>query len=147
MTTLLPYSGRLHPISASLGLPVEMRLLSDYPDLLQAQWDLGQEFAIVEHDVIPWPGALMSLDVCPRPWCGFSYEVGIHHRVPTFGCVKFGAELIRATPGAFDPENWALERFPRDWRYCDQQLALVANAAGFEWHQHYPAVFHARGLL
>lgn len=144
----VPYSGPI-PLLTRFAVPgaqlVEMTNETAYPDWLAERWLLGVGFVVVEHDVVPWPGAINDLLLCERPWCGFSYETGVHHRVPTFGCVKLGAELIAATPDAFSMARWHTERFPRDWRYCDQQLALVAE--GFEWHQHFPAVVHVRGLV
>ena len=153
MKVYIPHAGKLSPLVRAFAgdaEPVRMIGPGDYPDFLQRCWTSGEPFALVEHDVVLWPGALEPLCepwTCDKPWCGYSYEAGIHRRLPTFGCVRFSAELIAATPGVFTADQWRFDAYPRDWRYCDQQLAHAAWAAGFQWHQHFPAVTHAKGLL
>lgn len=149
---LVPYCTPLHPL-LELAVPgaefVELtsgyETRSDYPDLLGHWWERGEPFIVNEHDVLPWPGALDELAACPEPWCGFSYYRGVHTRVPTLGCVRFGAEVLKL-PNPLAEEGWPYDTFPRGWDYCDQRVARVLQAAGFTWHQHFPAVFHAHAV-
>ena len=75
---------------------VELLKPLDYSGLLIKLWT--DPFIIVEHDIIPWPGALTELSKCDQPWCGFPYRLsdqlpprGQMPRVEAWlGCTKIG---------------------------------------------------------
>ncbi len=153
MKVLVPYVWPLHPLvvrvlrgaawevaTALVGPPMGD---AAYPDLLLRHFREGAAFCVVEHDVLPWPGALAELAACPEPWCGYAYSPGRHLRVPTLGCVRFRAEFLAAVADALTVDAWRVDLFPRTWQYVDQQIAVTARRRGFEWHQHFPAVTHA----
>lgn len=109
------------------------------------RWKEGAGFVNVEHDVVPWPGAIELLTGCPQPWCGFAYtdhrwdeHPELVHGVP-LGCMKIGAELIAATP-----DIW---KQIIDWSHCDVHLFAEARKAGFWPHQHFPGVVNANNAL
>lgn len=149
MVALVPFIAPLHPL-LELAVPdaefVELtggyEARAEYPDLLGQWWGRGEPFAVLEQDVLPWPGALDELASCPEPWCGFSYYQGVHTHVPTLGCVRFG-EAVLKLPNPLAEDGWPYNTFDRGWDYCDQRIARVLKEAGFAWHQHFPAVLHA----
>jgi hypothetical protein len=156
LKTLIAHCGPVHPL-LQLAVPnaefVELtrgyETRAGYPDLLGEWWGRGEAFAVVEHDVLPWPGALEELEACPEPWCGFSYYRSATERsvsgVVTLGCVRFG-EAVLKLPNPLAEDGWPYNTFDRGWDYCDQRIDRVLKAAGFVWHRHSPMVLHAHGL-
>lgn len=110
-------------------------------------WRRGQSFINVEHDVVPWPGALEELWECSALWCAFGYHVNDcfadHERslFPYLGCVKITSELITQLPDA-----WTFESVPR-WDELDGWFARHARVRGFDVHQHFPPVVNANPVL
>jgi hypothetical protein len=101
----------------------------DYARELQRRWASGG-FIIVEHDIVPWPGALRELDECPHEWCRFPYPIG-GSLAGTLGCVKFGSKLTARM------EYTALA----NWRWLDG--VVLEMLGGFErCHAHAPPVAH-----
>ena len=116
----------------------------DYARYFAARWAEGETFINVEHDVVPWPGAIEALLACSEPWCCYGYHQSCHRQTGIgiagpLGCVKITAELIAATPGAWDE--------PCAWDYCDCRLRDVACPLGFRGHEHFPGVVNANSVL
>lgn len=113
----------------------------EYARLFRQLWDEGDPFVIVEHDVIPWPGAIRNLWECDEPWCAYPYYVrgGLH---AILGCVKFVPEALGPCPL---PEGEAIH-----WTNVDEIAIPELSRRGFPGHQHHPAVSHlhfGQGLL
>jgi len=106
-----------------------------YRLLLQRLWANGEPFTLVEHDVAPTAAQLAALEGCERPWCHYGYCPG--DWVPTFGCVRFSADLIAGTQGIWDDASWP-------WGQLDARFHVAARERGFEPHWHYPHVLHTR---
>lgn len=125
--------------------PVELTAGYTYPDYWRDRWHAGEGFVNVEHDVVPWPGAVESLIECPAPWCAFGYHTNDvfadreRSSYPYVGCVKFSARAIELTRGACDGLT--------DWLMVDHALALALRAAGLDVHQHFPSVVNANPVL
>lgn len=109
-----------------------------YGDYFRQRWRSGESFINVEHDCVPWPGALEKLWNCTQPWCAFNYGLPIHREHPLFGgsavplgCTKISDRLIAVTPTLWDE--------PVEWSYCDQQLPKTQ----FTVHQHFPGIVNA----
>lgn len=123
--------------------PVELDSLYGYGEYFRARWWPPRSFINVEHDCVPWPGALESLADCPEPWCAYWYSLAcvrdadINHPTTSvpLGCVKVGERLIDATRGAWDD--------PIKWHRCDGYLTQIAREAGFRVHRHYPGIVNA----
>lgn len=107
-----------------------------YSKILKRLWH--KSFIIVEHDVLPWDGAIESLKNCPNDWCSFNYyecDYQTHLEViPPFGCVKFSDKLIFALKNIWDK--------PLGWRKLDGHLQKKAEEAGFKACHHTPHVEH-----
>ena len=127
----------LHPVYIFMGGDEYYhRLLSDL-------WEDQEDVIIVEHDVLPWPGAIEELAQCPYPWCSCSYKIGlsqtgkagygIYH---TFGCTKFSSHFMGQLPYVWSQIE------SRHWRHLDAQLSAAAVAVGQIPHPHRPPVLH-----
>lgn len=109
-----------------------------YSRLLAAAWRQG-EFVVVEHDVVPWPGAIRELWDCPELYCAFEYPHGRGTLAAALGCTRFSERLTRGWPNL--PERWE----GRPWIEMDVRvLGAVYEATGVEGHVHGPPVGHAR---
>lgn len=118
-----------------------------YQEHLKECWERGEGFVMLEHDVVPWPGAVQDLLECPWPWCFFGYLAGIdfvENGAAPFGLVRFTAEFIAATPDVWTQMRSRYEGCPDPWRMCDIHLGDYMRGRGlFRPHQHTPAVLNA----
>jgi hypothetical protein len=111
-----------------------------YYQLLVELWRGRETFALVEHDIIPWPGALQQLENCPEAWCTFPYYCSVGWIEDGLGCVKFGKELLVSHPSFLD------EPFPpccnHTKYYCglDRLIAHRCEQLGIAPHVHAPGV-------
>ena len=106
---------------------------TNYARFFEWLWEGGGPYIIVEHDVVPWPGAVKQLRQCHEPWCAFAYgEYDIAAEAfPPMGCAKF------------DPRGLDLpfEDYP-DWSVLDREISNGLAQQGVAVHQHYPGVTH-----
>lgn len=113
---------------------VELRDDDSYRLLLQELWRQRQSVILIEHDILPWPGAIEELAGCSCAWGSYTYKMhgglGIHHM---FGCTKLTPALMQATDGLWDA--------PCRWDVLDQRLWFAARDR-FEPHPHRPPVIH-----
>lgn len=119
-------------------VPHEVHLMTDdfaYGRMFAQLWAEGEDFAIVEHDIVPWPGALQGLCDCPRDYCGHYYQIS-GKLGGTLGCVKFGADLIESV-GPLDTSSV-------HWNRLDGVVAAAIEAAtgADDFHIHTPPVAH-----
>ena len=112
---------------------VEMTNDHSYPVMLDELWEIGKPFVIVEHDILPWPGAIQEMWTCTEPWCGFPYALpgGLDAYL---GCTKFDPWAFSFPPKLREPEA--------TFQYCDQMLAQGAARVKIEMHRHGPPVVH-----
>lgn len=103
-----------------------------YVELLADLWDDGEPFVIVEHDILPWPGAIAELED-DGVWCGFAYALS--GGLDTFlGCTKIDPRAI-----GFPRE---LDREGATYQTCDIAIAAAFQRAGYFLHHHGPPVIH-----
>ena len=107
-----------------------------YGELLADLWRGGSGFIVLEHDVVPYEGALEAITCCPEPWCGYSYRPngGISSFFCNLGCTKFAAPMVQAVPDALDCEH--------PWTVSDAYLSQALTRAGYRPHRHTPDVEH-----
>ena len=141
-------------LASSFYCPVPVTLVDvsggkwAYLDYMAAAWERGEDFITMEHDTVPWPGAIETLLDCPHPWCFFGYQQGIDFvgtGATPLGLARFRAEFIAAAP-----DVWKLMRvvygqreMDDPWRHLDLHLGRYAGFRGWRAHQHYPAVLNA----
>lgn len=127
-----------------------------YWEALRDIWAVGEDFAIIEHDVICRPDTGPEFDHCPELWCSFQYDPICHPEcreawANQLGCTRFRAEIMAKCPDALT----SIPKDRRDWHnLCDEiagdKIAGVPSslrtgsirAAGFTHHWHEPGVKH-----
>jgi len=141
---VVPYANATSdPIThASVRLNLEMQGLEPryerldasfgYDSLFRRLWAEGEPFILVEHDVLPWPGAVQQLWTCDRPWCAFEYLMLGQLKV-ALGCTKFDPARLGPVPLPAEPRDWR----KMDWHVIDTLTTRFECA-----HLHEPAVSH-----
>jgi hypothetical protein len=143
---IVPHSN-LHPATKQIldsygGIDLEYVELDSkfgYWKLMKRLWSEGRTTIIVEHDIVPWPGAIEELWDCPCSWGTFSYKmnigeaqgIGVSHAL---GCAKLTDRLMAAVPDVWEE--------PATWDKLDQILFWAARGEGREPHLHRPPVIH-----
>lgn len=110
-----------------------------YWRLLDGLWRDGATFVIVEHDIVPWPGAVRAMLDCQSDWCAYPYLMGSIEGT-AFGCTKFGAGVIARQPTAVSrilPQH-------RGWNALDSMVTATLRRNGEPEHIHQPPVRHLR---
>jgi hypothetical protein len=139
MKVVVPYT-KLHPVTEFVLTSyrpeyVDVSAPDGYRQFFKGLWERRETVIIVEHDIVPWPGALDELWQCPCTWGSYTYHLhgglGIHHG---FGCTKLSARLMEETSDVWESSS--------GWNMLDQVLFFEARALGFEPHHHRPAVTH-----
>ncbi len=138
---VVPYVD-LHPLVPQLlstyGYTPEYRKLvgdDGYQCLMRELWERQEDIALVEQDILPWPGAIEELFACECAWGTYTYRtnggIGVRHML---GCTKISGRLMKALPGIWDEY--------RHWAFIDQTLFYRARDKCIEPHMHRPAVIH-----
>jgi hypothetical protein len=114
-----------------------------YFGALYGWWDRGEDFAILEHDVVSRLDVIEAFETCPEPWCVFGYDDMCHPACQEawrnqLGCTRFRSELIAAVPDAVS----SIGPGERDWHNLCDRLGERLRAAGYSHHWHYPPVGH-----
>lgn len=130
------------------GLEVAEVVMTDYHHygrMFTEQWQSGRGFILVEHDVVPWPGALAQLAACPEECCAFEYPSGRIVEDPrsgwcvSLGCVKFASSLVERVP--YDV-GWQ----QRGWDELDGGVFGTLQGK-VETHVHHPPVAHVKAQV
>ena len=109
----------------------------DYYRLLCELWERGKSFIMVEHDILPWPGALAELWGCGT-WCCMPYNLGGSNLIAAHGCTKFGADVLEVTR----ERVLAIEGDERHWTRLDTVVNEILEAVGLIRHVHDTPVLH-----
>jgi hypothetical protein len=132
-----------------LGLDVQYADVSEHcwahTDYFQARWDEGRPFVNMEHDIVPWPGAISEMWECDGQWCFYGYlpEVDcVKNGCAPFGLVKFTDKFISATPDVWREMRHEFAGNEFAWAMCDVWLYRYAEDRGIKPHQHLPSVFN-----
>lgn len=116
----------------------ELRIVDDgeaYWQLFRDEWKRGEEFFIVEHDVMVWMGAIQQLHDCPETWCTLPSICHGRMMTTTLGCVKFGAGLIERNPDFWDD-------IPSTWFHLDANFSDKMGWPYIRPHSHNPPATH-----
>lgn len=87
-------------------VPVEMDDGNAYLRFMAQRWAVCETFIICEHDVVPLPGQMLDLALCPRPWCCWPEgEPGSSGwgKSPTLSLARFRPDFIRANRDIWEP--------------------------------------------
>lgn len=107
MKVIVPYTNKLEVSFQACqmnmeiqGVKPEYRFMftdTSYAELIIDLWKDGT-FIIVEHDVLPWPGALKAMWACGHTVCAYPYELGGRMGVKaSMGCIKINP-VVRSCP-------------------------------------------------
>jgi hypothetical protein len=124
------------------GLDIEVVVMKDdydYAKMMKRLWLAAEPFVLVEHDVVPWPGAIRALEDCPEPCCSYPYPLGEQGEVwQALGCIKFGREPLSNT-GVAERLDGVL------WHNVDSVILPTLGRNGKSHpHRHEPPVAHVR---
>ena len=110
-----------------------------YWKLLKETWEEGEEFFVVEHDCVIWPGAINLMKICPEPWCTLPSLCHGRMITTTFGCVKFSQELIDTEPNVWDE---IAERKNKIWFRQDANFSDAMGWPDVRPCVHFPPIIH-----
>ena len=147
----LPDGERLQPWALSAaklalrqdGWKVDARFMAkddSYYELLCEYWAKGEDFCVVEHDIVVWPGALSEMEACREPWCTRPYYCSVGWILDGLGCARFSGTFTRLHPEFLKPP------FPTCCQhttyYCglDRLVAHRMQELGLKPHVHNPGV-------
>lgn len=117
---------------------------TDYWSLLSLLWRCGEDFCIVEHDIVVGPGTLDSFEACPQEWCTSPYKY-LRGTYWGLGCTRFRAPLMAAYPELLDEvgEVDAPGHGPKHWCTLDACITRALMRRRREWpHQDHGEVAH-----
>ena len=134
---------------ATEGVAFEVETLGHddfaYGRALARLWSRGGELIVVEHDIVPWPGAISAISGCDAPWCAYQFPPNPQQLEWALGCLRVSERIVRAHPDA--PQVWEGE----PWYRLDAKViqALVAASGRGDPHLHEPplAQLKAHGWL
>lgn len=150
MRVICPHVGEPHPDTRNAlgtgGCVSYIDLSADpeygYAKLLRELWAAGEDFAVVEHDVVPTQDVLDEFHGCWHLYCAAPYPwtttVG-----PALGCTRFSAALLEEYPDAMEiaarlPSDYG---HPGHYRQLDVRLmqTVLRDLYGLQPHCHAPA--------
>lgn len=126
-----------------------------YFEIFRDYWRRGEDFILLEHDIIPWPGALATFESCPDIWCAFGYLYPPDgYLVVAHGCVRFRAKMMESVPDLLDIVEANDGRFfkvketdTRHWKDLDGCISPILTGTLERFpHRHVPAVVHTKLL-
>lgn len=102
-----------------------------YWELLAELWASGGGFCIVEHDVVPGPTALASLEACQAEWCAVPYPY-LNGMYPGLGCARFRGSLTRRAPLVMEQVATITNSShgPKHWCTLDAWMQRVIRGQG-----------------
>lgn len=141
---IIPTTNLFCPASNALsreGILIDAVVMQDdyhYSRLLTDLWKRQESFIIVEHDVVPWPGAIYSMLDCPEQWCAYSYPRAPGDLIEALGCIFIDESLIK--------ENVDLHKYWNHvaWNQLDGAVISQLLRVGYKPHVHTPPVAHAK---
>lgn len=103
-----------------------------YFDLLNQLWTAGDEFALVEQDIVVRPSTFASFERCPNPWCAAPYPYLGSSTYAGLGCTRFRSEILAAHPDLMD--DVALHNYeghcPKHWCTLDAAIQRELGKRG-----------------
>ena len=108
-----------------------------YGQMMADYWRKGEGFVLIEHDVVPWVGAVEKLQKCPSDWCSLPYARSGSTMI-SLGAVKFSTALVKSMPPeTYEP--WA----EVSWRELDGRVLTPVHRMHRNC-KHSPAAGHIR---
>lgn len=111
-----------------------------YGELLSYLWKYGEGFILLEHDVVPFPGAMDKLEECDEDWCVHKYPPAPNKLYYSLGCIKVSSKLIEQTSDAPERFNWTETR----WSNLDSRVYPAIMEKIKSPHVHEPPLAHVK---
>lgn len=112
-----------------------------YFELMYKHWKEGETFIVVEHDIVPWPGALKAIFDCQSQLCAYEAPIGTFNGEYSgmgLGIWKLGEAVMDKYPDHLDDPS-----LTRLWHKVDgEMISRLIYDRHVEMHYHYPAVIH-----
>jgi hypothetical protein len=124
-----------------------------YWRLIAERWEAGQDWCLVEHDIVVKPGQIEGMLACREGWCGHTYGYyGLAGVVAGLGLVKFSGDLMRRHPDLLrrigdwrDPGHfWDMDHPPGHWCRLDLWLQQTLLPALDETRHDHGTAIHLR---
>lgn len=111
-----------------------------YGQTLSRYWAEGETFINIEHDVVPWFGAVKALYQCPYGFCTYQYPIGHSGKLQTaLGIIKFSENVMDDFPTA----NYGWDK--TSWNHLDAQVyGALQLDRGLKPDIHEPACAHLK---
>ncbi|MHB1488254.1 MAG: hypothetical protein ACYCZM_11980 [Acidimicrobiales bacterium] len=115
-----------------------------YAFLIEGLWQDGEDFCVVEQDVVPTQTMLEALEQCPYPWCSHCYADPDYPRTAMLGLARFCSELLdrRTEIGLTVLRTDRTRTEHVGWRSLNETLVHHLEAHDEPWHRHLPDVTH-----
>jgi len=111
----------------SAGADYELALVGEddsYWRLLYDLWRTGEDFVVVEHDIVVRPSVFDEFEECENEWCVAPYPF-VYRLCAGLGCTRFRASLLQRFPEIMDEvDRMEHPEFPgrRNWRTLDAAI-------------------------
>lgn len=123
------------------GVQFELVLMKheySYSDLFCHLWKIQESFISLEHDIVPWPGALEKLRQCGRSYCSYEYPLAPNAMQAALGCVKISDSVMKKYPLLWKLWDNVL------WNQLDGRVCTALLATFGETHIHTPPFAHVK---
>jgi hypothetical protein len=109
--------------------------------LMHRCWKEAQTFVVIEHDIVPWPGAIRAIHDCESILCAYQAPIGTFNGEYSglgLGVWKLGKSLLEKFPDHLDDPT-----LTRLWHKVDgEMISRLVYDKGIEIHYHHPPVVH-----
>lgn len=121
---------------------VLMKTKYSYAHLIYELFSKGEGFILLEHDIVPWPGAIKELRNCKEDWCTHKYPFAPNAIRWAMGCIKLSSNIVR---------NGKIPKglLSKEWNQVDGTLipAIIRHTEIKAPHIHVPHFSHVKGFL
>jgi hypothetical protein len=142
MLTIVPFVPGMLQAKTSRTFGAEfVELRADDPymywRLIKDLFRHGDDFCIIEQDIVISEAQLDELETCPELWCVYGYNRGTAN-FTALGTLRLRRHIMQEWPHLLSLET------PQDVYFdqCDGTLYSRLAAAGLKAHRHYPDVGH-----
>ena len=122
----------------------------DYLRCMEYQWDRGETFVNIEHDVEFAPSQYYAVAECPHQWCWTPYLYVEEPQKPNLGLTKFTSTFIAMNHDIWEAfrESSRVQRLrwqrQPTWSLLDWWISEYMADRSPKPHAHYPGVVNAR---
>lgn len=140
-TRIAPETFRALAVDAPEALYFKCEHEDSYYHLLADAWAKGEDFAIVEQDIIVRPDTFDSFTACPSPICVAPYPYLRSEVYAGLGCIRFRAEAMRRDPTLWERVATHQDRKHPQRHWCTLD-AFMQRELRVGWCREHPPVGH-----